>query len=123
MNRLATAAALLALAAVPLSAQSGTLDVGDATIRYEVTGLGSPLVLIHGWAQDLSIWDREVPVFAREYRVIRYDRRGYGRSTGHADPSADPADLRGLLRHLNIRSAPVRGLTTGAARAPRLTPP
>ena len=45
------------------SAQSRTINVGDATINYEIAGEGAALVLIHGWAQDLTIWDAQVPVF------------------------------------------------------------
>jgi pimeloyl-ACP methyl ester carboxylesterase len=58
-----------------------------------------------------------VPEFSRHYRVIRYDRRGYGKSTGDADYSADPQDLRILLDSLGIRSAILLGLSTGARAA------
>ena len=97
--------------------QSGTIVVPDATIRYEAAGSGSPLVLIHGWAQDMSIWDGQVPAFSSRYRVIRYDRRGFGGSTGYADASADPADLAALLDSLGVRSAHLLGLSAGARTA------
>jgi pimeloyl-ACP methyl ester carboxylesterase len=99
------------------SAQSRTINVGDATIAYEITGEGAPLVLIHGWAQDLSIWNEQVPTFAQRFRVIRYDRRGYGNSTGHADATADPADLAALLDSLGIRSVYLLGLSAGSRAA------
>ncbi len=105
------------LFSVPASGQSRTVNVGDAVIYYEITGQGEPLVLIHGWAQDLLIWDDQVPEFSRHYRVIRYDRRGYGKSTGDADYTADPEDLRILLDSLGIRSAMLLGLSTGARAA------
>src|SRR5688572_4775530 len=54
-------------------AQSRSINVGDAVINYEITGSGEPLVLIHGWAQDLTIWDDQVRDFSRNYRVLRYD--------------------------------------------------
>jgi uncharacterized Ntn-hydrolase superfamily protein/pimeloyl-ACP methyl ester carboxylesterase len=98
-------------------AQSRQVNVGDAVIHYEIAGEGPPLVLIHGWAQDLAIWDDQVREFSRQYRVLRYDRRGYGRSTGHADPTADPDDLRILLDSLGIRQAHVLGLSAGSAAA------
>ena len=100
-----------------VSSQSRTLNVGDARIYYEVSGEGTPLVLIHGWAQDLAIWDEQVPEFARHHRVVRYDRRGYGKSTGDADATMDPEDLRVLLDSLNIRSAYVLGLSAGSRAA------
>jgi pimeloyl-ACP methyl ester carboxylesterase len=97
--------------------QSGAVNVGDATLRYEVSGQGTPLVLIHGWAQDLSIWDDQVREFSPQYRVLRYTRRGYGQSTGHADPTADPDDLRILLDSLGVQSAHVLGLSAGSETA------
>ena len=101
--------------------QSRSLNVGDALINYEVTGTGPPLILIHGWAQDLSIWDDQVREFSKGYRVIRYDRRGYGKSTGYADATADPMDLRILLDSLGIASAHVLGLSAGSRTAINFT--
>jgi pimeloyl-ACP methyl ester carboxylesterase len=94
--------------------QGRSVNVGDAVINYEVTGQGEVLVLIHGWAQDLTIWDDQVRDFSSRYRVLRFDRRGYGRSTGHADESADPDDLRILLDSLGIQKASVLGLSAGS---------
>jgi hypothetical protein len=52
-------------------AQSRSVIVGDAVINYEITGQGEALVLIHGWAQDLTIWDHQAQEFGRRnYRVI-----------------------------------------------------
>jgi len=99
------------------SPQTRSLNVGDAMIRYESTGTGSPLVLVHGWAQDLTIWDEQVPAFAGQFRVIRYDRRGYGKSTGYSDATADPDDLRILLDSLGIQSAYLLGLSAGSRAA------
>ena len=99
------------------AAQSRTLNAGDAAIHYESTGEGTPLVLIHGWAQDLTIWNEQVPAFARHYRVIRYDRRGFGKSTGYADATRDPDDLRLLLDSLGVRSAILLGLSAGSRAA------
>ena len=108
---------LSALTSVPSHAQLRTVNVGDALINYEIAGEGTPLVLIHGWAQDLSIWDDQVREFARLQRVIRYDRRGYGKSTGFADASADAMDLRILLDSLGIQSAQLLGLSAGSRAA------
>lgn len=98
-------------------ARSGLMNVGDARLNYEVSGQGQPVVLIHGWALSLATWDDQVPALAPRYRVLRYDLRGYGKSTGHADPSADPDDLRILFDSLGIRSAHVVGLSLGAQAA------
>jgi len=112
---------LSALTSVPIHAQSRTINVGDAVINYEIAGEGTPLVLIHGWAQDLTIWDDQVREFARHHRVIRYDRRGYGKSTGYADATADAMDLRILLDSLGIQSAHLLGLSAGSRAAINFT--
>jgi pimeloyl-ACP methyl ester carboxylesterase len=104
-------------AARGVGAQTGQVNIGDATINYGLTGRGKTIVFIHGWAQDLTIWDDQVVAFAPHYRVLRYDRRGFGESTGHADPTADPDDLRILLDSLRIRSAVVLGLSGGGRAA------
>lgn len=106
-------AVMLGVRSVPAQ----TVNVGDASLAYEISGTGAPLVLIHGWGQDLAIWNEVVPAFAHHYRVIRYDRRGYGRSTGYSDATADPDDLRILLDSLGLRTAIVLGLSAGARTA------
>src|SRR5687767_9602898 len=60
--------------------RTGRVNVGDAAINYELTGRGEAVVLVHGWANTLAIWDDQVPAFSQRYQVLRYDRRGFGRS-------------------------------------------
>jgi pimeloyl-ACP methyl ester carboxylesterase len=93
--------------------------VGDARLTYEVTGGGKTIVLVHGWANTLHVWDDLVGPLSKNYRVLRYDRRGFGKSTGFADISADPDDLRILLDSLGITSAFVVGLSAGSDVATR----
>ena len=84
---------LVSLAGVA-GAQTRTLNVGGgATINYDVTGRGPTVVFIHGWSHNISVWDDQVPAFKTRYQVVRYDSRGFGRSTGFADESAEPHDL------------------------------
>ena len=115
--RVAITATMVCVARLGLSAQTASVSVGDAAIHYELSGKGTTVVLIHGWAQDLTIWDDQVAALSPTYRVLRYDRRSYGGSTGHADPTADPDDLRILLDSLKIPSAIVLGLSAGARTA------
>jgi pimeloyl-ACP methyl ester carboxylesterase len=100
-------------------ARTGRINVGDAMLTYASTGAGQPIVFIHGWTQHLGIWDDQVAAFAPRYRVIRYDVRGFGESSGHADPSANPDDLRLLLDGLGVRKAHIVGLSMGAEVALR----
>jgi 3-oxoadipate enol-lactonase len=112
---------LVAFAGTSLDAQSrkGAVDVGDAVINYELTGQGKTVVFVHGWANTLAIWNNQVPLFSSRFQVLLYDRRGFGASTGFADVSADPDDLRILLDSLGIASAYVIGLSAGSDVATR----
>ena len=63
------------------SIEFGDVDVNGTRLYYEVTGTGHPLVLIHGFGGNLRMWDDQFSKFALHYKVIRYDSRGFGRST------------------------------------------
>jgi CubicO group peptidase (beta-lactamase class C family) len=93
----------------------GYVQVESGQLFYEELGKGEPLVFIHGHSFDLHEWDPQFYEFARQYRVIRYDVRGYGKSTMpvpfantlHAD------DLAVLLDSLHISRAHIVGLSMG----------
>jgi pimeloyl-ACP methyl ester carboxylesterase len=53
---------------------------GLATLRYDATGTGEPVVLIHGLSGSSRWWRHNVPVFARSHRVFVLDLAGYGRA-------------------------------------------
>jgi 3-oxoadipate enol-lactonase len=114
-----TGVALLLPLVASLAAAQGTAaegayaDVNGVRIHYKVDGTGPPLVLIHGWPSNSEWWDEHVPVFKKTYRVIRYDRRGFGKSGGTPDGTADPADLDALLAHLGVDGAHVLGHAAG----------
>jgi pimeloyl-ACP methyl ester carboxylesterase len=102
------------IAAAPAHGQAGTFIINGETIHYEVEGQGDPLILIHGWALDRRMWDSQVRAFRPRYKVIRYDRRGFGKSSGHEDLSWDEADLVALLDSLRVTRIHVLGLSQGA---------
>lgn len=94
------------------------VGVNGVSLYYEVAGHGPPLVLAHGFACGLRMWDPQVKALARRWRVVTYDVRGHGISEAPADPAAysQPifvADLRALLERLGIRRAAVGGLSMG----------
>ena len=99
--------------------QAGTLETSSARIHYVAAGSGPAVVLIHGWALSLREWDDQIAALSPHYRVVAFDRRGYGGSTGFADVSADPGDIRELLDTLHIRSAALVGHSAGAEVAIR----
>ena len=105
------------LFATPAFSQSGFIQIDSARIHYETMGNGLPVVLVHGWTLDLRIWDDQVPALRQSFKVIRYDRRGFGKSTGLPDRYTDPADLRALLDQLGIAKAHIVGMSQGGSVA------
>ena len=83
-------------------------------LYYEAEGDGVPVVLVHGLALDARTWDDQVPALMDIARVVRYDARGFGRSTRDADTAYSHADdLWRLLDHLEIDNAVLVGLSMG----------
>ena len=97
---------------------TGLADVNGTRLYYEVTGRGTPLVLIHGHALDTRMWDDQFALFGQRHRVVRYDMRGYGRSApATGEPHAPADDLMSLLEYLDISHAHVLGLSRGGGVA------
>ena len=104
-----------ALMPAGMIAQSGaTVNLSETRTYYESAGSGRTVVFIHGFALNLREWDDQVRALSPHYRVVAYDRRGFGRSTGFPDPSAEPGDLEELLDSLGVRSAVLVGHSGGA---------
>ncbi|HLH63151.1 MAG TPA: alpha/beta fold hydrolase [Ktedonobacteraceae bacterium] len=91
-----------------LRSESGFLDVQGASLYYEVTGQGQPLLFVHAGIADSRMWDEQIPVFAPQYKVIRYDLRGFGQSALPAGRFAYYEDPAALLRFLHIEKAHCR---------------
>jgi 3-oxoadipate enol-lactonase len=86
-------------------------------IYYEEKGAGEPVVLIHGGQMDRRMWDVQFDVFATEFRVVRYDIRGFGKSPPPSAVYSNEEDLAALLKALSIPRAKLVGLSLGAAVA------
>jgi 3-oxoadipate enol-lactonase len=126
-SRLAIGAALLACASFARGAcaQGQYANINGGRIYYEVEGSGHPLVLIHGWPMSARMWDAQARELKNYYQVVRYDRRGFGRSPGDVgvEQSAehDAQDLEALLRYLKIPHAYIVGHSQGGAVAQQFT--
>ena len=88
--------------------------VPDGALAGEEAGDGEPVVLIHGFSFDRSMWDPQFPVLARQYRTIRYDLRGFGESGLPVANRDHVTDLLALLDALGIGRAHLVGLSLGA---------
>jgi non-heme chloroperoxidase len=92
-------------------------------IHYEDHGSGDPVVLIHGYPLNGNSWERqERELLAKGYRVISYDRRGFGRSSQPTigyDYDTFAADLNGLLDHLDLSDIVLVGFSMGTGEVTR----
>ncbi len=101
----------------------GKENSGTISLFYEDHGSGKPVVLIHGYPLSSSSWEKQVPVLlAAGYRVIAYDRRGFGQSsqptTGYNyDTFAE--DLHKLVHHLKLRDFALVGFSMGGGEVAR----
>jgi pimeloyl-ACP methyl ester carboxylesterase len=96
--------------------------VNGVELYYEEAGSGTPLVFSHEFAGSHDSWQAQVRYFARRYRVITYNDRGYPPSTVPDNPDAyseeqSVEDLRALLDVLGIQRAHIAGLSMGGAVA------
>ena len=97
---------------------TGMVAVNGTHLYYEQAGSGHPLVLIHGFTLNTQMWEDQFSVFARHYRVIRYDMRGSGQSAMPTEePFTEVDDLRALLDALGVSRAFVLGLSRGGSVA------
>jgi non-heme chloroperoxidase len=101
----------------------GTENSADIEIHYEDHGSGQPIVLIHGYPLDGNSWERQERVLLPAgYRVISYDRRGFGRSsqpTVGYDYDTFAADLNALLDHLGLDDVILVGFSMGTGEVTR----
>ena len=69
------------------------ITINGADLYYEEAGSGPALVFIHAGIADCRMWEAQFAAFARDYRVVRYDQRGFGRSAMPAGDDASTALL------------------------------
>jgi 3-oxoadipate enol-lactonase len=93
------------------------VPVPDGELWAEDTGDGTAVVLIHGDWTDAGIWAGLVPLLQDRYRVIRYDLRGFGRSSRPSRPFTRLEDLEAVLDHFEIRQAVAVGHSGGGGPA------
>lgn len=92
---------------------TGTVSYNGGRLYYQVTGSGKPIVFIHGFTLDHTMWQPQVEFFAKNYQVITYDVRGFGRSSLPNGPYKFADDLHAVLQHLGVGQAHIVGLSMG----------
>ncbi|WP_024819391.1 alpha/beta fold hydrolase [Arthrobacter sp. 31Y] len=101
----------------------GTENTTDIELYFEDHGTGQPVVLIHGYPLDGGSWEKQTAaLLTAGYRVITYDRRGFGKSskptTGY-DYDTFAADLNTILETLDLNDAVLVGFSMGTGEVGR----
>jgi non-heme chloroperoxidase len=101
----------------------GQENSGKIDLYYEDHGSGKPVVLIHGWPLSGRSWEKQASALLEAgYRVITYDRRGFGASSKPAfgyDYDTLAADLHEVLTTLDLRNAAIVGFSMGGGEVAR----
>jgi non-heme chloroperoxidase len=105
---------------MPTIQTSGTYPT---ELYYYEQGQGKPVVLIHGWPLSHRMWESQITALSEAgYRVIAYDRRGFGQSgrpTGGYDYDTFAADLNDLIEQLDLRDVTLAGFSMGGGEVAR----
>lgn len=88
--------------------------VADGTIRVEIAGRGTPLILLHGWSLDREVWRPQIAAFSERYRVVAIDRRGFGASTAPPGLAREIEDILVVQQRLCLDRAVIVAMSQGA---------
>jgi 3-oxoadipate enol-lactonase len=84
-----------------------------ARLRYRDEGAGPALLMVHGWTLDLEMWEPQVAALRDGFRVVRFDRRGFGLSSGRPSIVQDAEDIGALCDYLEISCVALLGMSQG----------
>ncbi len=90
------------------------LRCDGATLNYVDEGAGPCVVLVHGWALDLDQWSQVATALRDAFRVVRFDRPGFGRSGGTPSIEADTRAIAAVVDALGLRCVALVGASQGA---------
>ena len=92
-------------------------------ISYKDYGHGRPIVLIHGWPLSKEMWEYQIEdLINAGFRVIKYDRRGFGKSSkpwGSYDYDTLTSDLNSIMEELDLKDVILCGFSMGGGEAVR----
>ncbi len=101
----------------PIPVDSGYVTVDGGKLYHEMAGKGPAIVLLHDGMVPCTIWDEQFQWLAKEYQVVRYDRRAYGKSSDPTAPYSDIEDLNQVFSQLKIDKAIIFGMSAGGGLA------
>lgn len=90
------------------------VTVEGARLRYRDEGAGPAVILVHGWTLDLEMWDPQVAALGDTFRLVRFDRRGFGLSGGYPSGEQDATDIAALCGDLGLERVALLGMSQGA---------
>ena len=93
------------------------IRIGDTELYYEINGRGFPIVFIHAGVADHRMWDPQIAAFSRNFQVICYDMRGYGKSRPTKQPFSHFQDLFEFMKAIGISKAHLVGCSKGGGVA------
>lgn len=92
-------------------------------LYYEDFGTGQPIILIHGWPLSGKSWEAQIPTLLElGYRVINYDRKGFGKSAPTLDGydyNVLTSDLHELITQLDLKNVILFGFSMGGGEVVR----
>ena len=101
----------------------GKENSAPISLYYEDHGSGQPIVLIHGYPLSSSSWEKQIPVLLDAgFRVIAYDRRGFGKSsqpTSGYNYDTFAEDLHQVVQHLKLKKFVLAGFSMGGGEVAR----
>ena len=111
-------AALLPAPAAAQTEPGGFVEVKGGRLWYETCGSGpKTLVLLHDGLLHSVAWDDVWPALCKTFRVVRYDRRGYGRTPEAKAPYSPVEDVAAVMRAAGMGHAVVVGASNGGGLA------
>jgi 3-oxoadipate enol-lactonase len=117
------AVSLAVLAATPATANDGAfVNAEGGRIWYQTCGTGlKAMVLIHDGSLHSATWDDVWPLFCENFHVVRYDRRGFGRSPAATTPYTQTDDVLAVMHAAGMEHAVVVGASAGGGIAADFT--
>jgi pimeloyl-ACP methyl ester carboxylesterase len=97
--------------------QARWIEAGGVHFHAELAGRGDAVAMLHGFLVDSGQWDEEFGALADDHRVLRYDLRGFGRSSMPDAPFSHHDDLANVLDASGIQRTALIGCSGGAGTA------